>query len=155
MKEIITTIIGAVGGVIAFLFGGWSTSLIVLLVCMGVDYLTGLIVAGIFHKSKKSSSGNLESRAGWKGLFKKISTLLLVIIGHFLDMHMGTGFIRDAICIAFISNELLSIIENAGLMGIPIPKALSKALAVFDGQEEKLIEAKAEEKETTKDEEVK
>lgn len=131
MKTFICSAIGVVGGGIAYLFGGWDASLVTLLICMICDYITGLIVAGVFHKSKKTKTGNLESRAGWKGLCKKFVTLLFVVIANRLDMQMGTQFIRDAVCITFITNELLSIVENAGLMGIPMPEAITKAIAVL------------------------
>ena len=135
MKTTICTISGLVGSGIAYLFGGWSASITTLLIFMVADYATGLIVAGVFHKSKNSSTGNLESRAGWKGLCKKFVTLLFVIIANRLDIQMGTTFIRDAVCVAFITNELLSLIENAGLMGIPIPKVITKAIAVLNSND--------------------
>lgn len=131
LKTFICSCIGFIGGGIAYLFGGWDASLTTLLIFMICDYITGLIVAGVFHKSKKTKTGNLESRAGWKGLCKKFVTLLFIIIANRLDIQMGTHYIKDAVCIAFISNELLSIIENAGLMGIPMPEALTKAIAVL------------------------
>lgn len=131
MKTFICSAMGFVGGAIAYLFGGWDASLTTLLICMICDYITGLIVAGVFHKSKKTETGNLESRAGWKGLCKKFVTLLFIIIANRLDMQMGAQYIKDAVCIAFITNELLSIIENAGLMGIPMPEAITKAVAVL------------------------
>lgn len=131
MKAYICSAIGLIGGSIAYLFGGWDASMVTLLICMMCDYITGLIVAGVFHKSKKTKTGNLESRAGWKGICKKFVTLLFIIIANRLDMQMGTQFIRDAVCITFITNELLSIVENAGLMGIPLPDALTKAIAVL------------------------
>ena len=136
MKATICTVTGLIGSGIAYLFGGWSASIITLLIFMVADYVTGLIVAGVFHKSKKSSTGNLDSRAGWKGLCKKFVTLLFVIIANRLDMQMGTTFIKDAVCVAFITNELLSLIENAGLMGIPIPKVITKAIAVLNGNKD-------------------
>ena len=67
MKEGIFTGIGVVGGFIASLFVGWDAALVTLIIFMGVDYLTGLIVAGVFHNSEKTETGTLESRAGWKG----------------------------------------------------------------------------------------
>lgn len=135
MKATICTISGLVGSGIAYLFGGWSASITTLLIFMVADYATGLIVAGVFHRSKKSSTGNLDSRAGWKGLCKKFVTLLFVIVANRLDIQMGTTFIRDAVCVAFITNELLSLIENAGLMGIPIPKVITKAIAVLNSND--------------------
>ena len=121
MKDGICTAIGIVGSTIASFFGGFDAALITLLIFMGVDYATGLIVAGVFHKSEKTENGALESRAGWKGLCRKGVSLLVVLVACRLDMIMGSNFIRDATVIAFIANETISIIENAGLMGVPIP----------------------------------
>ena len=128
MKEIVLTGIGAIGSAIAYIFGGWSTGLTVLLIFMGVDFITGLIVAGVFQKSGKSDSGALSSAAGLKGLLKKGGILVIVIVAAMLDRLTGSSFVRDAAVIAFIANEGLSIIENVGLMGVPIPKVITKAI---------------------------
>lgn len=136
MKSTLTIIFGAIGGGIAYLFGGWDSSLVTLLIFMLADYITGLIVAGVFHKSKKTDTGNLDSRVGWKGLCKKFVTFLFIIVANRLDIQMGTTFIKDAVCITFITNEALSLIENAGLMGIPIPKAIQEAIAVLHKNDE-------------------
>ena len=98
---------------------------------MAIDYITGLIVAGVFHASNKSPNGSLESRAGWKGLCRKGVTLLVVLVATRLDMAIGTHYIRDAVVIAFVANEALSIIENAGLMGIPIPEVIIRMIDVL------------------------
>lgn len=134
MKELkvrILSVIGCVGSVIASLFGGWDAALVTLLIFMGVDYVTGLIVAGVFHTSEKTENGTLESRAGWKGLCRKGVTLLVVLVACRLDLMMGSNFIRDAVVIAFVANETISIIENAGLMGVPIPAVIVKAIEVL------------------------
>lgn len=131
MKNGICTIVGVVGSFIASLFGGWDTALVTLMIFMAVDYITGLVVAGVFHKSPKTDGGTLESRAGWKGLCRKGMTLLVVLVACRLDLIMGSNFIRDATIIAFIANETISIIENAGLMGAPIPGVLVKAIEVL------------------------
>lgn len=136
MKEGICAVIGAIGGGIAALFGGWDAGLTTLLIFMGVDYLTGLIVAGVFHKSEKTENGALESRAGWKGLCRKGVTLLIVLVACRLDIMMGSSYIRDAVIIAFIANETISIIENAGLMGVPIPSVIVKAIEVLKNKAE-------------------
>lgn len=135
MKNTICTIIGIIGSCIASLFGGWTASLTTLLIFMGIDYLTGLIVAGVFHNSPKTETGALESRAGFKGLIRKFMILLFVLIGYRLDLAVGTTYIRDAVCIAFIANELLSIVENAGLMGIPIPAVITNAIDILKKKE--------------------
>lgn len=129
--NIIYSVVGAVGGFIAAMFGGWSDALITLIVFMAVDYVTGLAVAGIFKKSKKSESGALESRAGFKGICRKGVALLIVLVAVRLDIIMHTTYIKDAVIIAFVANESISIIENAGLMGIPIPGVITKAIDVL------------------------
>ena len=125
------TYVGVIGGAIAGLFGGWDTALQTLVIFMAVDYITGLIVAGVFHTSPKTKTGTLESRAGWKGLCRKGVSLLVVLVACRLDAIIGSSFIRDATVIAFACNETISIIENAGLMGVPIPAALTKAVDVL------------------------
>lgn len=136
MKAWLMGVLGSIGAFIAYLFGGWDTSIITLLIFMLIDFISGLLVAGVFHKSKKSATGALESRAGWKGLIKKGMTLAIVIVANFLDKQLATNFIRDAVAIAFISNELLSIIENAGLMGLPMPKVITNAIELLKSKDE-------------------
>ena len=131
MKERLCTVIGAAGGVISTMLGGWDTGLQTLIIFMAIDYITGLIVAGVFHKSRKTDTGALESRAGWKGLCRKGVSLLIVLIGYRLDILIGTPYIRDAVIIAFTLNELISIVENAGLKGIPMPTIITKAIDVI------------------------
>ena len=131
MKGYVTTAFGVVCGFITSLFGGWDAALTTLVIFMGIDYVTGLIVAGVFHNSGKTESGALKSRAGWKGLCRKGVTLLIVLVAVRLDIALGSTFIRDAVVIAFIANETISIIENAGLMGIPIPRVIINAIEVL------------------------
>lgn len=136
MKNAVCGILGMIGGAIASAFGGWSAGLTTLLIFMAIDYISGLVVAGVFHRSPKSEGGALESRAGWKGLVRKGMTLLIVLIGCRLDIMLGIMYIRDALIIAFIINELLSITENAGLMGVPIPDALKDAIELLKDKNE-------------------
>lgn len=131
MKRVICTVVGMVGGFIASLFGGWSTGLVTLLIFMSIDYLSGLIVAGVFHNSPKTGTGTLESRAGWKGLCRKCMTLLFVLIAYRLDLALGISYIRDSVILGFMTNELISIVENAGLMGLPLPSVITKAIDVL------------------------
>lgn len=131
MKNVVVSIVGAVGGAISFCFGGWTESLTTLLIFMAIDFLTGLICAGVFHKSKKSETGALESKASFKGLCRKGVIMLIVLVGHRIDIAIGSTYVRDAVCIAFIVNETLSIIENAGLMGVPIPKVVTSAIEIL------------------------
>lgn len=131
MKNTICAILGIVGSFLASLFGGWDAALITLLIFMVIDYGSGLVVAGVFHASSKTETGSLESKAGWKGLCRKGMTLLIVLIATRLDLVIGTTYIRDAVCIAYIVNETISIIENAGLMGVPIPAVITNAIEVL------------------------
>jgi toxin secretion/phage lysis holin len=131
MKEGICTGIGIVGSFIASLFGGWDAGLMTLIIFMAIDYFSGLIVAGVFHNSKKTENGTLESKAGWKGLCRKCMTLLFVLIAYRLDLAIGVNYIRDAVIIGFIANELISIVENAGLMGVPLPAVIQNAIDIL------------------------
>ncbi len=131
LKVFICTIFGAIGGFVARLFGGWTEDIVTLLIFMAVDFIMGFLLAGVFHKSNKSENGNLNSRAGWKGLCKKAVTLLCILIAYRLDVSLGTSYIKTATVIGFIVNEVLSIVENAGLMGLPLPKVITKAIEVL------------------------
>ena len=135
-KTLIISILGIIGSVAAHYLGGWDMALQTLVIFMAIDYFTGLIVAGVFHKSEKSDSGALESRAGWKGLCRKGMTLLIVLVATQLDKVTATDVIRNAVIIAYIVNETISIIENAGLMGVPIPTIIRKALDLLSKQAE-------------------
>lgn len=102
--------------------------LITLIWFMVADYGTGLITAGIFKASPKSKTGALESRASLKGLFRKGGILLMVFIAVQLDKVTGMELIRNAVVTGFIASEGISIIENLGLMGLPMPAIIVKAL---------------------------
>lgn len=131
MKLKICTLIGMLGGVISAALGGWDGALVTLVTVMAIDYISGLIVAGIFHTSKKSENGALESSAGFKGLFRKGMILLIVLVAYRMDVIIGVAYIRDTVIIGFVANEVISIIENAGLMGIDLPPALKKAIDIL------------------------
>ena len=130
MKEWICMIAGIVGGFITTLLGGWDSALVTLIVFMGVDFFTGVVTAAM-GKSKHTDSGGLSSKAGWFGLAKKVCTLLLIAVAVRMDILLGTTYIRDAVCISFCLNELLSIVENTSLMGVPFPPAIKKAIDVL------------------------
>lgn len=128
MKDLISAIVGMTAGVVSWLVGGFDAPVLALVICMGVDYVTGLIVAGVFHASPKTNGGGLDSRVGWKGLARKTVTILIVVVANLADLLLEVHCIRDAAVAAFSANEALSILENAGLMGIRIPKILTSAL---------------------------
>ena len=128
MKEKLCTILGLAGSALCWAFGGWDASIVALLICMGVDYISGSMVALVFHNSNKTETGAYNSAYGLKGLCKKGMMLLFVLVAVQVDKLLGTAYARDAVCIGFCSNEVLSIIENLGLAGIPMPQAVTKAL---------------------------
>lgn len=106
-----------------------------LLIFMVIDFLSGLILAIVFKKSKKTINGRLSSQAGILGLTKKIFILFLVAVATQLDIILGTAFIRDGTVIGFISMEGISIIENSSLAGLPIPKVLKNTLEIISKKE--------------------
>ena len=124
------------GGVISQAFGGWDAAMMTLLIFMAIDYVSGLIVAGVFQASDKSETGALNSAACWQGLLKKGMTLIIVLVAARLDIVLGTAFVRDAVVIAYVVNETISIIENAGLMGLPVPDVIMSAIEQLQGKNE-------------------
>ena len=117
-------VIGLIGSFVASLFGGWSLAIETLLLFMAIDYITGLIVAGLFNNSPKTDTGGLKSSIGFKGLCRKGMILLYVLIAYRIDLVLGVNYIKDCICIAFICNELISILENLKDIGVPMPAFL-------------------------------
>lgn len=135
MKQSILSALGIIGAAFAGMLGGWDAGLVTLLIFMGIDYVTGVMIAALFKKSKKSKSGGLNSLVGWQGLARKCMTLLFVLIAHRLDLLVGTTYIRDAVVIAFCANELISIVENAGIMGLPVPAAIVNVIDILNRKE--------------------
>lgn len=128
MKETVCTALGVVGAAISWAFGGWDAAMAALVICISVDYISGSMVALVFHKSSKSETGAYNSAYGLKGLCKKGLMLLFVLVAVQIDKLLGSDYVRDAVCIGFCSNEVLSIVENLGLAGVPMPQAVTKAL---------------------------
>ncbi len=135
MKQTICAWFGALTALITTAFGGWDGALTTLFIFMAIDYLSGWILAGVFHRSEKTETGTLSSAVGFRGLCKKGMELLVVLIAARLDLLMGSDFLRDAVCLGFLLNELLSIVENAGAMGVPIPGPLRRAIALLEEQQ--------------------
>lgn len=140
MKYKIFTALALAGSALAELFGGWDMALETLLILMAADWITGgILLPAVFGKSPKSPNGALESRAGWKGLCRKGMTLFYILIAARLDSLLGMDYIRNAVCIGFIANEFLSIVENAGLMGVPLPAMMKKAIDILKDTAEKKV----------------
>lgn len=120
----------ALGAVVGYLFGGWSELLGILLTFVVLDYITGILAA--------SKEGTLRSAVGFKRIPKKIMIFLLVAVGHLIDRAVGTnGLFRDATIFFYLANELLSIVENAGRMGLPVPEQIQQAVEVLKGKSER------------------
>ena len=101
--------------------------LLVLVVVMIIDYITGWIVA-ILGNSLKTESGHLDSNMAWKGLLKKGLALLVVLLGALLDKAVGQSVFRNMCVWFYIANEALSILENLALAGVPFPKSVKRLL---------------------------
>lgn len=128
VKNAVLCFFAAAGSVIANALGGWDSALRVLVAMMIADYVTGVLVALIWHRSNKTDDGTLSSKAGFKGLCKKGVIILIVWLAVLLDDAMGADYVRTAVILFFIGNEGLSLFENVGLMGMPYPAFLKKAL---------------------------
>lgn len=134
IKNGVLAALATAGTFVAHALGGWDAAMQVLVALMALDYLTGILVAAVWQRSNKSSTGALDSKAGFKGLCKKGMILLLVWLGVLLDNAFGTTYVRMAVILFFIGNEGISFLENLGLMGVPFPEFLKKALEALRDQ---------------------
>lgn len=117
------------GGALSALVGGMDSLMIVLVACMIIDYLTGVMHA-ILEKQ-------LSSAVGFKGICKKVLIFIMVGIAHLLDVHIlgGSGALRSAVICFYLSNEGVSLLENAARIGLPVPEALREVLAQLHQKE--------------------
>ncbi|WFB57464.1 phage holin family protein [Paenibacillus sp. BR1-192] len=124
-STVIKTISTALGALTGYMFGGWSLLIHILLVFVIIDWLTGWAAAWI--------NGELRSRVGYYGIARKVAIFLLIMVSHFIDMALGgLQYFQNAVIFFYLANELLSIIENVGRMGVPIPQVLRGAVKVFN-----------------------
>lgn len=130
MKSYFCTVCGMVLSGILYIYGGWSESLLALLIFMSIDYISGLLVA-FYNSSNKTLTGAISSFICYKGIIKKIAIILYVAVGHQLDLLLDIHYIRECVCIAFIVSELISIIENAGILGVPVPSVIKKGIEIL------------------------
>ncbi|MED4969286.1 MULTISPECIES: phage holin family protein [Anoxybacillaceae] len=117
--------ISLVGSFVSFLIGSMDSLVMILLCFVIADYVTGLIASAI--------EGRLSSQVGFRGIVRKLLIFVLVAVSHLLEIAIGWNnhFIRDAIIFFYITNEFISIVENAGRAGVPIPSFLRKAIELF------------------------
>ena len=130
-KFTLASITGVIGSFIANLLGGWTSDLQTLVIFMGIDFVMGLALATFFKNSPKSETGTLNSTSAWEGICKKCGTLAMVLVANQLDVTFDMSYVRTAVIITFIVVELISIVENAGLMGIPVPKVILNVIDVL------------------------
>ena len=130
-KNLFISSCSIVAGLITSLLGGWTRGLSCLVTLMIVDYLTGMILAIVFKKSTKSNTGGCSSKVGFIGLIKKFIILLMVVVGNQVDLLLSVHYVKDCCCIGFCCNEIISIIENVGLMGIKLPKIISDSISIL------------------------
>lgn len=121
------TITTAVGAIVGYIFGEWSVLLQILLAFVIIDYVSGLLASGV--------EGKLSSKVGFRGIVKKIMIFVLVAVGHLVDKAIGDGsMIQNAIIFFYLGNELLSILENAGRTGLPVPEQIKNAVDILKGK---------------------
>ncbi len=130
IQIIIDSIAGAVGAVLGFMYGEVNGLFWALIAFMATDYITGVVVAAI--------NKQLSSEVGFKGLAKKLMILVFVSLGHIADMYVlgGTPVAMSAVMLFYIANEGLSIIENAGNLGLPVPKKLKDIMVQLKKESE-------------------
>lgn len=131
-KHLFTFIIGLVSTFVIHYLGGWDFALQTLVMFIVIDYVTGMYVAGILHKSPKTKSGGLSSEKGFHGIIKKIMLLVFVAIMYRLDLFFNIDYLRNGTIVAYCVNELISIIENAGLMGVYVPDIVKRGIDLLN-----------------------
>ncbi|WP_458457444.1 phage holin family protein [Pseudobutyrivibrio sp.] len=134
IREITCLIFGAIGSAITFIFGEWTEGMATLVILMVIDYITGCLVAAVFKNSLKTEGGGLKSSVGYQGLVKKFVELLIVACMYRVDLLLGLDYLRNLCILGFVLNEIISITENAGLMGIPLPAAVTKAIELLNSK---------------------
>ena len=111
-----------IGGIVTYIWGPWDALIVALVAMVIIDYITGVIKAAV--------QGKLSSAVGFRGLLKKVAIFLLVAVGVMVDrvIPATNEAVRSAVIFFYIANEGLSILENAGELGLPLPAALKKSL---------------------------
>ena len=132
IKYIIELIISSLGTMIINIIGKPTDELIILLMLMVIDLITGTLVSAVWHKSSKTKSGKLSSRVMFKGIVKKLLTLIIVVIAYQLDILLNIAIIRYIVIISLIIEEILSIIETIALTGIQVPTIITKGLDILE-----------------------
>ena len=137
MKILFIATVGTIGALVVTQLGGWRDAFLNLIVLMIIDYLTGLILASVFKTAKNVDRVALNSDKGFQGIMRKIMMLVLVLVANIMDgVFLDSTFVTHATIIAFMANEVISIVENVGLMGVPIPGVIKEAIHVLNEKSE-------------------
>lgn len=129
-EDVYKTLFALAGAAISYFFGGWPRLLEILVVFIFIDYVTGVLAAGL--------EGQLSSLVGLKGIAKKITVLIMIAVAHLIDQALGgNNLFRDAAIFFYLANELLSILENTGRIGLPVPSMLRKAVLILKNKGDK------------------
>ncbi len=135
-EVILSSVVGALAAALEFFIGGFDEKIIILVVLMCVDFVMGILIAMLWGKSKKSKYGGLSSNCCWQGIVKKICTIFLVAVAYQIDKLIGMTIIRSAVIVAFCVSEIISICENAAIMGIlpeQVKNIFEKAIDILKG----------------------
>lgn len=128
MEPYIKSIVVGFSGALSTLYGGGSLLLKSLLLFVAVDYITGLLASAV--------KGQLSSRVGRQGIAKKVMMFAMVATAHLIDTLIGGGYLlRDATITFYLCNEAVSILENSGQVGLPIPEKLQRAIEILKNKE--------------------
>jgi len=103
---------------------------------MAADFCTGLVNAAVFHRSPKTGDGRLDSRRCFQGVCRKAEMLVFVGAAHAMDLLLESTFLRSAVLIGFCASEVISLTENAGCMGLPLPAAWKNAVSLLNRKSE-------------------
>lgn len=124
----VLTALAALGSYLCYLLGGWDTALKLMFLCMALDYITG-VTAALLQKSGKTPDGSFRSAVAFRGLTKKLMMIVIVMLGVACDRMLGTDNVcRIAVISFYVANEGLSILENAHLLGVPVPRIILEML---------------------------
>lgn len=135
LQQTLLSLVMSLAALLARALGGWDAALAVMFLLMGLDVVSGLLVA-LCRKSDKTGSGGFRSGSFFTGLTRKLLMVLLVILGTALDSLLGTSVCRLSVIGFYAANEALSVVENAALLGLPFPRGLLTSLERYQQQQD-------------------
>lgn len=130
-KDAACAVLAGMGAWIAQLYGGWNGAMTTLLIAVAVDFFTG-IACGWVGVSRHTENGKLSSKVMREGMIQKVFIFVVLLVAARLDMLMNVTIWKDAACIYYIAEESLSVLENAGTLGVPIPQKLRDAIEALE-----------------------